>query len=81
MIKKKIKGEQYFMTRGHYMKCDLSCISGRLYLNTATLQCLLTLCGSCCNSKTVVTDNTARKAAHISHLAFTDKFADPGLVR
>ena len=78
---KKSKDERYFMARGHYMKCDLSCTSGKSYLNTATLKCLLTVCGSCCNSKTVLTENMARKAARVSHLAFTDKFADPGLVR
>ena len=42
---KKSKDEQYFMTCGHYMKCDLSCTSGKLYLNTATLMCLLIICG------------------------------------
>lgn len=62
------------------MKCDLSCTSEKLYLNTAALRCLLVVFGSYCNSRTVVTDNMARKAAHTSHLAFTDKFADPGLV-
>ena len=64
------------MTRERYMKCDLSCTAETLYLNTATFMVF----GSYCNSKTGVTDDMARTAAHTPHLAFPDKFADPGLV-